>query len=93
MRYYYVSVIDGADYRFLAGPYDTHEEAESKVDVARQLAIEYDPKALGKSYVLQAGLAFWGTRQESFRARPVNRPPASLLMIALLRTGFLGLSP
>ena len=44
-RRYYVSVIDGTDYRFLAGPFDTHAEALAKVDAARELAIDYDQKA------------------------------------------------
>ena len=44
-RYYYVSVIDGAEYRFLAGPFDTHAEALAHVEPARKLAIEYDRKA------------------------------------------------
>lgn len=44
-RRYYVSVVDGADYRFLAGPFDTHDEARAQVEPARKLAIDYDRKA------------------------------------------------
>lgn len=44
-RRYYVSVVDGAAYRFLAGPFDTHGDALAQVDAARKLAIEYDRKA------------------------------------------------
>ena len=44
-RRYYVSVIDGTAYRFLAGPFDTHAEALTKVDDARKAAIDYDRKA------------------------------------------------
>ncbi len=42
---FYVSVVDGPDYRFLAGPYDTHAEALAMVESARRLAVQYDPKA------------------------------------------------
>lgn len=49
-RRYYVSVIDGGNYRFLAGPFATHDEALAKVDAARELAIEYDRKAWFYTY-------------------------------------------
>ncbi len=44
-RSYYVSVVDGSDYRFLAGPFDTRVEALTKVEPARKAAIAYDRKA------------------------------------------------
>ncbi len=44
-RRFYVSVRDGAAFRFLAGPFDTHGEALGQVEAARKLAIAYDRKA------------------------------------------------
>lgn len=50
MRRFYVSVIDGARYAFLAGPFATHEEALAKVDAARKRADEVDPRAWFYAY-------------------------------------------
>lgn len=50
MRYFYVSVIDGARHGFLAGPFQTHDEALAKVDAARAAANEVDPRAWFYAY-------------------------------------------
>jgi hypothetical protein len=42
---YYVSVVDGKRYNFLAGPFQTHQEALDRVDGARKIGQEMDPKA------------------------------------------------
>lgn len=42
---YYVSVQDAGRSAFVAGPYDTHEEAESDVELVRRLGEELDPRA------------------------------------------------
>ena len=42
---FYVSVVRGSDYRLLAGPYQTHEQALQNVDKYRRKAIEYDSRA------------------------------------------------
>ena len=39
---FYVSVIDGSRYGFLAGPYDTHEEALAMVEPAKKMAQKLD---------------------------------------------------
>lgn len=44
--YYYVSVVDGSRYGFLAGPYDTHEEALIMVGPAREMAQTVDDWAV-----------------------------------------------
>lgn len=49
-RKFYVSAIDGPRHSFLAGPFDTHEEALGLVDTARQKANEIDPKAWFYAY-------------------------------------------
>lgn len=47
---YYVSVIDGAEYSLLSGPYPTHGEALEAVDGAKKFAHEMDPKAWFYAY-------------------------------------------
>jgi hypothetical protein len=42
---YYVSVIDGARSRLVAGPFSTHEEALAQVDPQRNHWYELDPKS------------------------------------------------
>jgi hypothetical protein len=49
-RKYYVTVIRSPGPRqkvgFLAGPFDTHEQAKAKQSIARAEAIEIDPRAV-----------------------------------------------
>ena len=42
-RAYYVTMRRAARVAFLAGPYETHDEALAKVKAATDLAIEHDP--------------------------------------------------
>lgn len=42
---FYVSVKKGKDYRFIAGPFATHSEAEEWVGPATTLAVKLDPSA------------------------------------------------
>lgn len=42
-RYYYVSQLRDSSVRLLFGPFDTHEEALSAVDLARGYVIARDP--------------------------------------------------
>ena len=42
---YYVSVVRASDYRLLAGPFPTHQEALAWVDRAKAVAATLDPKA------------------------------------------------
>lgn len=42
---FYVSVINGNDYRLLAGPYSTKEEAENMMPKAREIACKVDERA------------------------------------------------
>lgn len=49
-RKFYVSVIDGPRFNFLAGPFDTHEEALAKVDAARAKANEVNDRAWFYAY-------------------------------------------
>ena len=42
---FYVSVINGNDYRLLAGPYATKEEAENTMPKAREIACKVDERA------------------------------------------------
>ncbi len=44
-RLFYVSVINGKQYGFLAGPFTNHDEAKSNVAPARKLATQIDPWA------------------------------------------------
>jgi len=43
---YYVSVINGKDYRFLAGPYASHREALEMVPIVRRKAEQVDPRSV-----------------------------------------------
>lgn len=43
---YWVSVQDAGRSAFVAGPYDTHGEAEADVDLVRRLGEERDPRAV-----------------------------------------------
>ena len=45
LRDFYVSVVDGPDYRLLLGPFDDHETSLGYVETARKRACEVDPKA------------------------------------------------
>ena len=48
---YYVSVRrENGDYRFLAGPYDTHQAALDDVPKVSELAYKYDPRGVWYSY-------------------------------------------
>jgi hypothetical protein len=49
-RKFYVSAIDGPRYTFLAGPFNTHQEALDLVDSARTKANEVDPRAWFYAY-------------------------------------------
>ena len=43
---FYVTIQDGGRSAFVAGPYNTHGEAEADVDLVRKLGEERDPRAI-----------------------------------------------
>jgi hypothetical protein len=49
-RKFYVSVVDGERFNFLAGPFDTHAEALAQVEPTRSRAEEVDPRACWYSF-------------------------------------------
>lgn len=60
---YYASVIDGNRKGLLGGPYDTHQEALDKVDVACSKACELDLRAHFYAYgTCSIDLEKWGDR-------------------------------
>lgn len=42
---YFVTCVDGDRFWYMAGPYSTHQAALDKVDAARRIGVENNPRA------------------------------------------------